>query len=240
MSGGAGSYRKWRARILWGLVVAATVAVAVPLLVLNAAAFLGTVPVNAGWEEARADEPGTVTIFIRSNGVHTWIVMPKTHGRIDWRSFAPAEHLADPRYGAASHVGFGYGNREFYLNTPTWADLTFSRALGAFSGGGRSLLHVEHIHDPQPDRWQRAIVLRADEYARLAEYIVRRFQRGADGRTMPILGRGYGPSDMFYEANGGYSLYFTCNEWTGRALRGAGVRTGLWTPFSESIMWRLD
>ena len=240
MGSGAASIGTWRARAFWALVIAGTLALAVPLLVLNAAALLGTVPVNAGWEEARADEPGAVTIFIRSNGVHTWIVMPKVYGRIDWRPFAPPEHLADPRYGAASHVGFGYGNREFYLNTPTWADLTFSRALGAFSGGGRSLLHVEHIHDPRPDPWQRAIVLRADEYARLAEFIVRRFQRDGAGRTMPVLGRGYGGSDMFYEANGGYSLYLTCNEWSGRALRGAGVRTGLWTPLSESIMWRLD
>jgi hypothetical protein len=45
---------------------------------------------------------------------------------------------------------------------------------------------------------------------------------------------------MFYEANGGYSLVLTCNEWTGRALRESGVRTGLWTPLSQSIMWRLD
>ncbi|HEX8192016.1 MAG TPA: TIGR02117 family protein [Allosphingosinicella sp.] len=236
----AASIGKWRARAFWTLLAAATLLAAVPLLILNAAVFLGAVPFNPGWEEAEAGEPGAVTVYIRTNGVHTWIVVPKVHGRIDWRPFAPGAHLADPRYGAASHVGFGYGNREFYLNTPSWADLTFSRAIGAFSGGGRSLLHVEHIHDPRPDSWQRPIVLRADEYARLSEFLVRRFQRDAAGRTMPVLGRGYGANDMFYEANGGYSLYLTCNEWTGRALRGAGVRTGLWTPFSESIMWRLN
>jgi hypothetical protein len=55
-----------------------------------------------------------------------------------------------------------------------------------------------------------------------------------------LIGRGYGPDDIFYEANGGYSFILTCNEWTGRALRQAGVRTGLWTPLNQSIMWRLD
>jgi hypothetical protein len=45
---------------------------------------------------------------------------------------------------------------------------------------------------------------------------------------------------MFYEAVGPYNAFMTCNEWTGRALRHAGVRTGLWTPLSQSIMWRMD
>ena len=57
---------------------------------------------------------------------------------------------------------------------------------------------------------------------------------------MPLIGRGYNDWDMFYEANGGYSFVLTCNEWTGRALRHAGIRTGLWTPLEQSIMWRLD
>lgn len=214
----------------------ASAILAVPLVYLGGALLLGAIPANRSWQEA---ERG-VMIFIRTNGVHTWIVMPKVTQSIDWRPYAPPEHLADARYGASSHIGFGYGNREFYLNTPTWGDLTLSRAFGAFFGGGRTLVHAEHIHDPRPDEWQRAIVLRPDEYARLAAFVSGRFQRGPDGRTMPVLGRGYGPSDMFYEAVGGYSFYLTCNEWTGRALRHAGVRTGVWTPLDESIMWRLD
>jgi hypothetical protein len=45
---------------------------------------------------------------------------------------------------------------------------------------------------------------------------------------------------MFYEANGPYSAFYTCNSWTGEALRAAGVKTGLWTPLSQSVMWRVD
>ena len=86
----------------------------------------------------------------------------------------------------------------------------------------------------------RRIVLRPDEYRRLAAFVAARFRRDGRGRTMPVLGRGYRDNDIFYEANGGYSAILTCNEWTGRALRTAGVRTGLWTPLEQSIMWRLD
>ncbi|HEX8525757.1 TIGR02117 family protein [Allosphingosinicella sp.] len=209
---------------------------AVPVAFFLAAAILGLIPANAGWTEA---ERGT-TIFVRSNGVHTWIVMPKVSEAIDWRPYAPPSHLADSRYGRASHVAIGYGNREFYLNTPTWGDLTVSTAFFAAFGNGPTLLHVDHVHDPRPDELQRPIVLRPEEYRRLAEFVRVRFQLDGAGRTIPVLGRGYGPSDMFYEAEGGYSFVLTCNEWTGRALRAAGVRTGLWTPLEQSIMWRLD
>lgn len=207
-----------------------------PLLYLALALLLGLLPANVGWREA---ERG-VTVFVRTNGVHTWIMMPKVTPLMDWRPYAPPEHLRDPRYGAGDHVAIGYGNREFYLNTPTWSDLSLKTAFYAFFGNGPSLLHVEHDDRPRPNEWQRPIVLRPDEYRRLTAYIARRFRRDAGGRTIPVLGRGYGPNDMFYEANGGYSFVLTCNEWTGRALRAAGVRTGLWTPFEQSIMWRLD
>ena len=211
-------------------------AVSVPLIYLLIALILGLVPANFAWREAQAG----VTIYVRTNGVHTWIMMPKVNDQFDWRPYAPPKDLRDPRYGAGDHVAIGYGNREFYLNTPTWADLTLRNAFFAFFGGGRTLLHVEHEHQPRPSEYQRPIILTPAQYVLLTNYISRRFQLDADRRPIPLIGRGYNDWDMFYEANGGYSFVLTCNEWTGRALRAAGVRTGIWTPLEQSIMWRLD
>jgi len=226
----------WRRRaVLWLLRIVAGI-VAVPILYFAAALVLGAVPANVAFYEP----PEGVTIFVRSNGVHTWIVMPKVNADMDWRLYALPSHLRDPRWGNADHVAIGYGNRDFYLNTPTWGDLTVRRAFAAFFGGGPTLLHVEHIDRPRPDPWQRPIRISHEQYRRLAGFIQARFRLDAGGRPLPMLGRGYGPNDMFYEANGGYSFILTCNEWTGRALRHAGVRMGLWTPFEQSIMWRLD
>jgi uncharacterized protein (TIGR02117 family) len=224
-----------RRTALWLLRIAAGI-VAIPLLYLLAALILGAVPANVAFHEPARG----ITIFIRSNGVHTWIVMPKVSAEMDWRPYAPPPHLRDPRWGNADHVAIGYGNREFYLNTPTWGDLSVRTAALALFGSGPTLLHVEHVHQPRPEPGQRPIRITPDQYRRLAGYIQRRFRLDRGGRPMPLLGRGYGPNDMFYAANGGYSFVMTCNEWTGRALRSAGVRTGLWTPFEQSIMWRLD
>ncbi len=210
--------------------------VAVPLLYFLAALVLGVIPANVAFHQPARG----ITIFVRSNGVHTWIVMPKVSEEMDWRPYASPGHLRDSRWGNADHVAIGYGNREFYLNTPTWGDLSPRTAALALFGSGPTLLHVEHVDRPRAEQWQRPIRITHDQYRRLAGFIQLRFRLDSGGRPIPVLGRGYGPGDMFYEASGGYSFVMTCNEWTGRALRAAGVRTGLWTPFEQSIMWRLD
>ncbi len=225
----------WRRALVWLLRIVAGI-VAIPLAYFAAALVLGLVPANVAFHEPAQG----VTIYIQSNGVHTWIVMPKVNEEMDWRPYSRGEHLRDPRWGNADHIAVGYGNREFYLNTPTWGDLSFRRAAGAFFGGGPTLLHVEHIDHPERDPAERPIRITSEQYRRLAGFIQARFRLDPAGRPIPVLGRGYGANDMFYEANGGYSFILTCNEWTGRALRTAGVRTGVWTPFEQSIMWRLD
>jgi len=226
-----------RRRLLVWLLRGVAGIVSLPLLYFAAALLLGAVPANVAFNQAGEDG---VTIFVLSNGIHTWIVMPKVNPDMDWRPYAQPGHLRDPRWGNADHVAIGYGNRDFYLNTPTWGDLTVRRAFSAFFGGGPTLLHVIHVDHPRPDPDQRPIRISHDQYRRLARFIQGRFHLDAGGRPIPLIGRGYGPDDIFYEANGGYSFILTCNEWTGRALRQAGVRTGLWTPLNQSIMWRLD
>lgn len=215
---------------------AAGALLAIPLLYFLAALVLGAIPSNPGWREAKEG----VTIFVRTNGVHTWILVPKVTPEMDWRPLVPGDHLKDRRWGEGNYVALGYGNRTFYLETPTWGDLTMKNAFLAAFGSGRSLMHADHDFDPLPGPDQRPITLSHEEYRRLVEFARGSFQYDSRGRTMPLIGRGYGASDMFYEAVGPYSAVYTCNSWTGRALREAGVRTGLWTPLSQSIMWRLD
>lgn len=210
--------------------------VAIPIVYFAAALLLGLIPANAAWHQADSG----IAIFVRTNGIHTWILMPKTNAHMDWRPLLPGAHVRDSRWDAANYAAFGYGEREVYLNTPTWADLTPLDALRAALGGGEPLVHVEHVHEPRADEFTRRLVLRPDEYRRLVGFVRARFRLDAGGRSIPVLGRGYRDNDIFYLSNGGYSAILTCNEWTGRALRTAGVRTGLWTPLEQSIMWRLD
>src|SRR5688572_25584687 len=181
------------------------VLVALPVTWFLIAAVLGAIPANVAWREP---ERG-VQLYVRTNGVHTWILMPKANAIMDWRPYAPPQHLRDPRYGGGDYIAVGYGNREFYLNTPTWADLTVRNAAYAAFGGGPPLLHVEHEFAPAPDEYTTPLRVTPGEYRRLVAFIRPRFRLDARGRTIPVLGRGYNDWDMFYEANGGYSFVLT-------------------------------
>lgn len=194
-----------------------------------AAGLLGAaIPANAGW---RAPDEG-VTIWVEDNGIHTGIVMPKVAAGVDWRGDFPAGDLADPRYGGHGYVALGWGERNFYLGTPTWWDVRPWVVIRAALGSDATVLHVEHVARPLLGERVRAVTLRPEEYRRLAALI--RASR-ADGAAL----HGYGGWDAFYPGRGHYSAVHTCNDWTGRMLRGAGVRAGRWTPFSPTVFWWL-
>lgn len=207
----------------------------IPLGYALAAVAGGAIPANRAWQEAGHGIP----IFVRTNGVHTWVMVPAVSREMDWRPILKAGHLRDPA-AAGDYLAIGWGNREFYLNTPTWNDLTLSRAVGALFFNGPSLMHVDHEPAPRVDGWHKRILLRPDEYRRLVAFIRRGFATDRHGNVLPLKDRGYDRSDVFYEANGGYNLFVTCNSWTGDALRVAGVRIGVWTPLEQGVMARFD
>lgn len=185
----------------------------------------GAIPVNAGWHP-----PVTgVRIYVESNGVHTGLVMPANAAGVDWDAAFPAADIADPRFARLGWVAVGWGDRVFYTETPHWSDLRPRTVLRAAIGGGPTVLHVEHVGEPPKGDEERAVTLTPDQYRRLAAFI--RASRGPGGRVAP----GYGAYDVFYDARGSYNALVTCNEWTGRALRTAGVRVGAWTPFPLDV-----
>lgn len=201
------------------------------ILVYLAAALAGSLlPANAAWQPPREG----VRIYVYTNGVHTGLVLPKQNGTKDWRSLIRANDLADPRYGASSHLLFGWGERRFYLETPTWADVKPWVAGGALIYGPRTLLHVDHIDHPRPGPDMRPLVISHAQYASLVRLIEGQFRLDSKGHAIAL--RGYGSDDVFYESGGRYDLFRTCNAWTGNQLRAIGVRVGWWTPFSQSVM----
>ncbi|GAA4010428.1 TIGR02117 family protein [Sphingomonas swuensis] len=199
---------------------------AVPLLYLAAALAGSLTPVNAAWKEP---DEGT-TIYLRSNGVHLDIIMPARAQGLDWRPLIRAGDFADapddPRW-----FGFGAGERQVYLETPTWSEIRPVTIWSALAGGTR-VLHVDRTREPGADLY--ALRLRPAEYRRLWAAVRAEF----DGVPRRIEHPGYGPDDAFYHGRGKASAVSTCNNWVADKLRLAGVRTSLWSPFAQGITWR--
>lgn len=190
----------------------------------------GMVPANSGWREPARG----IRIYVEDNGIHTGIVLPVRAAGVDWNELVRGEDLKDPRFAAHGWRSFGWGDRDFYLNTPTWADLRPERVVTAAIGSGATLVHVDFIPEPAEGPNVRAIVLRPEEYRRLAAFIRTSFRTGPGGRAARYPG--YGNYDAFYDATGSYSAIRTCNSWTGEAFRAAGVKMGIWTPFPVNVM----
>ena len=201
-----------------------------PVALYLVAAWMGSLlPVNRDW---RAPTRGT-TIYIIDNGYHSGLILPAAAEGIDLSMIFRPTDLPDPN-DAGDWLIFGWGDREFYLNTPTWAEVKPRTIVSALIGSKEALLHVDHVKRPDEAVAPRPIRLSRAAYRRLVARILADTKRGADG--FPMVIPGYGSRDVFYPAHGRYTLFQTCNNWTRDVLAEAGVKVGWWTPFSSGVM----
>lgn len=205
------------------------------VLYAGLAILLGTIPVNRDFVQADSG----VEIFVWSNGVHTDFVVPAENGVMNWRGWFPADDLANPP-ATLSHIGFGWGDKGFFLNVPEWKDLTAKVALDALVLNGETAMHVTLLDSaPTPNLKCRRLRLSKEQYELLAGHLKNSFRPGESGKPVRIAATAYGSQDAFYEGAGHYGPVHTCNEWTGGGLRKAGVRMGVWTPFEPMVMRHL-
>src|SRR5690606_380712 len=207
---------------------------AIPCFYLLGALAGAVVPRNPDWKEPLQG----ILVFVRSNGAHVDLVLPASAVGHELYRWAPPENVANPE-SASGWIAFGWGQREFYLETPRWSDLTARNAIRAVFGGD-AVMHVEHVGRPRPSGDARPLLLEPEAYSRLVAYIRNSFAVHADGPGAPIVGKGYGSNDVFYDARGHYSASRTSNQWASDALAAAGVKIGVWTPFAQGVMWRFQ
>ncbi len=178
-----------------------------------------------------------VAIYIITNGVHTDIVVPIRSPWIDWSRQVKFAHTQATDT-AFQFLGMGWGDKGFYLETPTWADLKASVAFKAATGLSTTAIHATYYYNLKEDETCRKILISKEQYVRLIDYIIHSFQKNPDGEVINIkTNANYGKTDAFYEANGSYSLFHTCNTWANNALKACGQKACLWTPFDWGIFY---
>ncbi|QRY67883.1 TIGR02117 family protein [Ensifer sp. PDNC004] len=172
-------------------------------------------------------------ILLLSGPIHTDIAIPltdETRARFGFVEAAGVP-LAHPQ---AEWLIFGWGGRSFYLETPAWSELKAGPVFKALTLD-RSVMHVDiagRIVEPQAA--VSGFELNEAGYDRLLEFVAESFTREA-GAVVPVEGFSYNGNDRFFEAGGSFNALLGCNTWTARALREAGLRTGLWNPVPPSL-----
>lgn len=216
-----------------------SIAYAAGALVGIAGLYVGTAFVLSRISIVKADPQAApdVEIYLHTNGVHTDLVLPIKSPLYDWSQQLSIQNIPS-RDTTMRYIAFGWGDKGFYLDTPTWADLKFSTAFVAAFWLGSSAMHTTYFHGMTPGPDTVPLRLSRAEYTRLIAYIENSFRLDAAGRVQHIKGHSYGRDDAFYEAHRVYSFAYTCNTWTNNALKASGQRACFWTPADSGIFYQ--
>jgi len=206
------------------------------VLFFAAALGLGYFPLNRDF----ASTPGGTEVFVCSNGVHTDFVLPVKTMVVDWTQVFPPRDFSGP-VAQFDHIGIGWGDLDFYRSTPHWRDFRLGTALRALAGFGPTAIHAQYRPGPQPNENCGDLSVDPQQYRALVAYIDGALLHSpvGNGDEAVSAAPGYGGSDVFYWAQGRFSLVSTCNAWIGRGLKAAGLPTGIWTPFDFLVMAHL-
>lgn len=167
----------------------------------------------------------TATIYILYNEMHSDIVL-----EINSSNQELQKRLSPLIKSSNGYLAFGWGDKETYLNTPTWDKIQISTTFKALFLNTPSVMHVSYY--PYIKRFQKIkkVKMSLTQFNNLQESIFQSFDftKKSD--------KGYGYNDLFYTSNYKYNLFNTCNTWTGNQLRDSNITMSYWTPLSQNVI----
>ena len=188
-------------------------------------------------KEAEGKDVADVAIYITTNGDHVDIVLPLKNDQVDWSKEIKFKNTVANDTNAHL-VAFGFGDRDFYLKCGMLDKITTSIAFRAGTGLGTPAMHTIFYQGLERSAACIKIMLTTAQYYRLIMYIEKSFKTDGAGHYINIkTDVHFDDNDAFYEANGSYNIFFTCNTWANDALKAAGQVACLWTPFDQGIFY---
>ncbi|MGZ5264115.1 MAG: TIGR02117 family protein [Kaistella sp.] len=185
--------------------------------------------------EKPVSQPENVVVYILTNGVHTDLVVPVKSPEIDWSKEILFENTLSKRTDF-KYLSIGWGDKGFYLDTPTWAELKVSTAVKAAFWMSESAMHCTFYDTMAEGEDCIKLTLTREQYLDLIRFIRGKFDRDENGKPILIKTDAvYGKNDAFYDAKGSYSFLDTCNTWSNNGLKAAGQKAALWTPSDRGI-----
>lgn len=196
-------------------------------------AFLCAVLPAGGREMAAAD--GEPPVYVCASIAHADVILPLHDPLQNWETLFP--DVAPARLPQGVMLAIGWGDLNFFRDTPTWADVRFSTAARAVFGRGTVALRVVAVNPPKgtPD----CLRLKIDRQGRqaLIDHVRASLVLGADGKPQRQAGgEGF---EAYYLAQGRYGPFNTCNQWASQGLGAAGLPHAWFSPFSFGVTWPL-
>jgi uncharacterized protein (TIGR02117 family) len=168
-------------------------------------------------------------IYIVNHGWHTGFVVPAD---------TIQERLPQlkERFGGTPFIEFGWGDEGFYQAEEITSGLTFR----AIMWPTESVVHAAAVPERADRYYSKSDVevlrLTNTQYSLLISFIEKSFYKGSNGQITQLKSGIYGNS-QFYKGEGNYYLMNTCNTWTAKGLKSAGLDISTAFKLSaESIM----
>lgn len=181
----------------------------------------------------------TLAIYISTNGVHTDILVPYKSEYYNWESKIPAFNAKQQKLNP-EYIALGWGDKGFYLDIEEWSDLDFKTAFKAGFGLSTAAMHVTFLKNIKENNSCRKIDICESDYLKLVSYIESSFKTDLNGNFIIIQDASYANNDVFYDANGNYSLFYTCNTWANQGLKKASQKAAFWTLHDKGIFQHYD
>ena len=119
-------------------------------------------------------------------------------------------------------IEVGWGDREYYMAK----EVTSGLGMKALFLPTSSVLHVVGFNSPIqdffPDSKVFEFMVTAEGVVNVCQFIDNSYKRDSHQNSF-CLGKGNYGDSKFYSAKGTFSWLNTCNTWSGRALKSAGV-----------------
>jgi uncharacterized protein (TIGR02117 family) len=199
-----------QARFRW-LAAVTVVGLAIAVLGLGGCAYF------KDWEQLPATATEERAIFVVSHGWHTGVVVAREH-------LGPLLAFVPPQLGDAAFYEFGWGDKNFYQTE----GFHFGVAAKAVLWPTPTTMHVVALKQrPElefPLSTTVPLYISTAGESKLIAAIAASFAKNEQGESPSTRDGLYGHS-RFFDANGKYHAFSTCNTWTARMLAQAGVPT---------------
>lgn len=159
-------------------------------------------------------------MYVASHGWHTGFILPTAEAKTDMPFLAQ-------RFAAVPYLEFGWGDKAFYQAPEN----TLGLAIQAMFWPTDTVMHVVAVPEHPAEYFPRSevieIKLSAIEFQSLRTYIRQSFSYDEQGQVT-ILQKGLYGDSQFYQGQGEFYMMNTCNKWTAKGLKSAGMDISLW------------
>ncbi|MGM0432448.1 MAG: DUF2459 domain-containing protein, partial [Spirochaetota bacterium] len=176
------------------------------------------------------------SIYLAHNGYHVEMCLPVASAPEELLEQLYMLHPALSSERPPEYLRIGWGDRVFYPGTPSLSQLEIIPTFRAILLPTQAAMRISwHYSAPTEDESVKKIPVTTSQIKKLYAFVSSSYMYDnlADIKLVPLPETMIDPSyesSVFIAASGTYSLLYTSNNWTNKALQKAGIPTRLWTP----------